>query len=295
MGMWKFDDATDIGKASIGDDLVVNGTIRSVNGPANYNLAAEVGLESYFDMYHGIYGNGDGYMVNEYTLQIDFSVPEAGIWHAFFQTEPTNSGDADLFTNTSNSIGTQATTYTTNTISANTWYRMVVVVKNGYFFKIFIDGELWLTSAGQPVDGRYALGENLLLFADNDGDDGTILCSEVSIWDVVLSDEQVAKLGNATTIPTGIKDIQSNNNDLSQNFPNPFKGSTTFNYSVQKTGNVSFHVRDITGREVKVINEGIKNAGNYTLKLNSDNLVNGIYFVQMRADNRSSTRKIVVR
>jgi hypothetical protein len=235
-------------------------------------------------------------MVNEYTLQIDFSVPEAGIWHAFFQTEPTNAGDADLFTNRSNSIGTQATTYTTNTITANTWYRMVVVVKNGYFFKIFIDGEPWLASAGQTVDGRYALGENLLLFADDDGDDGTILCSEVSIWDVVLTDEQVAKLGDATTIPTGIKNIQSNkNNDLSQNFPNPFKNSTTFKYSVVKTENVSFHVRDITGREVKVINEGIKAAGNYTLELNSEKLVNGIYFVEMKAGDRSSTRKIIVR
>lgn len=296
MGMWKFDDASDIGKASIGEDLILNGSINSASGPANYNLAAEVGLGSYFEMIHGLYGNGDGYMVNEYTLQIDFSVPEAGIWHAFFQTEPTNSGDADLFINRTNSIGTQATTYTTNTITANTWYRMVVTVKNGYFFKIFIDGEPWLASAGQTVDGRYALGENLLLFADDDGDDGTILCSEVSIWDVVLTDEQVAKLGNATTIPTGVKDIKLNeSNDLSQNFPNPFKSSTTFNYSVRKAGSVSFHVRDITGREVKVINEGIKTAGNYTFELNSEKLVNGIYFVEMKAGDSSGTRKIIVR
>ncbi len=296
IGMWKFDDVSDIGKATIGVDLILNGTIGSTNGPAEKNLAAEVGLGSYFEMIHGIYGNGDGYMVNEYTLQIDFSVPEAGIWHAFFQTEPTNVGDADLFTNTNNAIGTQATTYTANAITANTWYRMVVTVKNGYFFKVFIDGEPWLTSVGQPVDGRFALGENLLLFADNDGDDGTILCSEVSIWDVVLSDEQVAKLGNSTTIPTRIMDIQVNkNSDLSQNFPNPFKSLTTFNYSVQKTGNVSFLVRDITGREIKVINEGIKAAGNYTLELNADKLVNGIYFVQMNAGDRSSSRKIIVR
>ena len=296
VGMWKFDDAINIGKATIGEDLIPTGTINSVGGPANNNYAAAIGLGSYFEMNHGIYGNGDGFMVNEYTLQIDFSVPEAGIWHAFFQTEPANGGDADLFTNTSNKIGTAATSYSAGTIVANTWYRMVITVKNGYFFKIYLDGEPFLNAAGQSVDGRFALAEKLLLFADNDGDDGTIQCSEVSIWDVVLTEEQVKKLGTATTISTGIEDIQLNqNNDLSQNFPNPFSGSTTFKYFVSETGNVSFHVLDITGREVKVISEGIKAAGNYSLQLKSENLINGIYFVQMKAGNRTSTRKMIIR
>ena len=260
------------------------------------NLAAEVGLGSYFEMTHGMFGNGDGSMVNEYTLLIDFLVPEAGIWHAFFQTDVSNASDADLFTNTTNKIGTAATTYSAGSILANTWYRMVVTVKNGYFFKIYLDGEPLLNAAGQPVDGRFALAESLLLFGDNDGDDGVILCSEVSIWDVPLTEEQVKKLGTATTIPTGINDVQLNsNNDLGQNFPNPFSGSTTFKYQVIETGNVSFHVMDITGREVKVINEGLKATGNYSLQLKSDNMIDGIYFVQMKAGNRTSTRKIVVR
>ena len=296
MGQWKFDDVSDITKATIGEDLVPTGTINSVNGPANMNLAAEVGLGSYFEMIHGMYGNGDGAMVNEYTLLIDFSVPEAGIWHAFFQTDPSNGSDADLFTNTSDKIGTAATTYSAGNILANTWYRMVVTVKNGYFFKIYLDGEPLLNSAGQPVDGRFALAESLLLFADNDGDDGVIRCSEVSIWDVVLTEEQVMKLGTATTIPTRINDFQfGENNDLGQNYPNPFSGFTTFKYQVKESENVSFHVMDITGREIKVINEGLKTTGNYSLQINADNMIDGIYFVQMKAGNRTSTRKMVVR
>jgi hypothetical protein len=296
MGQWKFDDVLNIGKATIGEDLIPTGTINSVNGQANGNLAAAVGVGSYFEMTHGIYGNLGGSMVNEYTLQIDFSVPEVGIWHAFFQTDPANAGDADLFTNTSNKIGTSATTYSVGTILANTWYRMVITVKNGSFFKIYLDGEPLLNSAGQAIDGRFALAEKLLMFADNDGEDGVIHCSEISIWEVALTEEQVKKLGNATSIPTGINDIQiSKNNDLGQNFPNPFSVSTTFTYQVMETGNISFHVMDITGREVKVINEGLKAAGNYSLQLKSDNMIDGIYFVQMKAGNRTSTRKVVVR
>jgi hypothetical protein len=173
---------------------------------------------------------------------------------------------------------------------------MVITVKNGSFFKIYLDGEPLLNSAGQAIDGRFALAEKLLMFADNDGEDGVIHCSERSIWEVALTEEQVKKLGNATSIPTGINDIQiSKNNDLGQNFPNPFSVSTTFTYQVMETGNISFHVMDITGREVKVINEGLKAAGNYSLQLKSDNMIDGIYFVQMKAGNRTSTRKVVVR
>jgi len=294
--LWKFDDFLNIGKATIGEDLVVVGSANTVSGPANNNYAAEIGLGSYFEMTHGIYSNGDGAMVNDYTLQIDFSIPEAGIWHAFFQTDPLNGGDADLFTNKTNQIGTASTTYSVGTIEANIWYRLVITVKNGYFFRMFLDGEPLLNAAGQSVDGRFALAEKLLLFADDDGDDGVIRCSEVSIWDVAFTEEQVQKLGNATTIPTGINDIQiSKTNDLGQNSPNPFHGTTTFKYQVLETGNVSFHVLDITGREVKVINEGLKAAGNYSLLLKSEKLTDGIYFVQMKSGNRTSTIKIVVR
>jgi len=296
MGWWKFDDMQNIYKAEVGFDLIQHGTVSSISGPFAQNYAVEVGLGSYLEMIHGMYGNGDGFMVNDYTLLIDFLVPEVGIWHAFFQTDPTNGGDADLFTNVNNSIGTSATSYSTETISANTWYRMVVTVKNGYFFKIFLDGKLFLNSAGQTVDGRFALAENLLLFADNDGDDGIIRCAEVSIWDKPLTDAQVAKLGNATTIPTAVNDIKIvDRGGLGQNFPNPFSGSTRFKYQVTETGPVSFHLFDITGKEIKVIREGVKPAGNYVLDLNAGNLLNGVYFVQMKTINKTSTRKIIVR
>lgn len=296
MGQWKFDDVLDLMKATIGNDLVQNGNVTSAVGPANYNLAVNVPSGSYLTMAHGMFGNGDGFMVNEYTLQIDFMIPEADIWHCFMQTDPNNTGDGDLFTNTSNKIGTAATSYTADAIVANTWYRMVIVVKNGSYFKLFIDGQPWLSGAGQGVDGRYALAETLLMFADDDAEDGTVHCSEISIWDVPLTDEQVAKLGNATTIPTAVNDIQLNeNSDLGQNYPNPFDNTTTFDYRVREAGKVSFQVLDITGRVVKEIEKGVQGAGNYKLELSAENLNNGIYFMKMNAGKLTSTRKMIVR
>jgi len=201
VGWWKFDDAADMLKAQIGSPLVLTGTQTSVPGPLAGNLATQVPKASYLTMTHGIAANGGGDSVNVYSVQIDFSVPAIGIWHSFIQTNPSNTGggskgDADLFTNTTNHIGTAATGYSANTIVADKWYRMVISVTNGEFFRVYLDGELWLESTTQVVDGRWALVNELLIFADDDGDDGIINCSELGIWDVALTAAQVSTLGN---------------------------------------------------------------------------------------------------
>lgn len=296
VGWWKFDDPIDYLKADIGYDLIETGSSYSVPGPATGNRAVEVTLGNYLTMNHGIYGNGGGNMVNDYTLQFDFSVSEAGIWHAFFQTDPTNSSDADLFTNTTNHIGTAATTYSGNSIVQGKWYRMLVSVRNGEFFRIYVDGVLWLDGVNQPVDGRFALASELLLFADNDGDDGTIDCSEAGIWDVALSADQAAKLGDVTTVVTGIaqKQISENTSDLGQNYPNPFTNSTIFPYQVSKTSNVTFRILDLTGKEIQVINKGTKSPGKFNLDISSERLKSGIYFLQMKTDQSTITRKMIL-
>ncbi len=206
-GWWKFDNASDMLTAETGTALLLSGTQLSVPGPAEGNLATQLGLGSYLIMEHGIAPNLGGTNVNDYSVQIDFSVPEAGIWHSFIQTRLANDDDADLFTRSSdNSIGTSATGYSENTIEADTWYRMLITVKNGEFFKVYMNGALWLDGTLQDVDGRWSLGDTLLLFADNDGDDGIIDCAEAAIWDVALTAAEVLELGNPTgdVLVTGI-------------------------------------------------------------------------------------------
>ena len=297
VGLWKFDDSANLLKADVGSDLEVMGAQSAIAGPEAGNGATNLSLGSYLKMYHGISGNGDGTMVNDYSIQIDFSVPEVNVWHAFIQTTVDNSDDADLFTNSSaNFIGTATTGYSSNPVLAGGWYRMIISVKNGVFFKIFVNGEPWLQSAGQAIDGRFALSDVLLIFADDDGDDNAIYCSELGIWDVSLTADQVAKLGDASTpITTSVlkREIR-NTSGLDQNYPNPFSNSTTFSYQVNKTGNVSFRVLDMAGNEVQVISEGVKSPGKYNLELRSDKLANGVYYFQMNSNNETSVRKMIV-
>jgi hypothetical protein len=299
-GLWKFDDSSNLLKADVGNDLVLTGSQASVNGPADGNKATQIDKGSYLTMTHGMAANGGGAMVNDWTIQIDFSFANIDAWYAFFQTDPLMASDADMFIKkTAGTIGTSRSTYSTNVVAPNTWYRLVVTKKQGEFFRVYVDGDIWvdtqdLTSEYFNVDARWALAPELILFGDDDGDDGLINCAEVAIWDVALDAEQIGILGKVGSIPTAISSIpMSNSNQLGQNYPNPFSHSTTFPYEILKTDNVSFRVFDITGNVVKVIDEGVKSTGKYTLELSSEKLSNGIYYLQMMTNKQTFTKKMV--
>jgi hypothetical protein len=294
-GLWTFDNADDMLAAEIGLPLTLTGTHESVAGPDEGNLATQIGIGSYLTMDHQIAPNGGGAYVNEFSLQLDFSVPETGIWHAFIQTNVANANDADLFTNTSNAVGVGDLGYSENTISSNTWYRLVISVKNDNFFKIYLNGEIWLDGAGQPLDGRYGLDPQMILFGDNDGDDGLIVCSEAAIWDVALTSDEVALLGDASA-NTGLTEQKhySQVSDLGQNYPNPFTRTTTLPYEIVKAGKVGFVVTDMTGRQVRTIEAGVRTPGHYTIELNADGMTTGLYYVRMTVNDRVSTRKIML-
>jgi hypothetical protein len=277
-GWWKFDDAADMLKAEIGLPLALTGTQTSISGPATGNLATRVPLGSYLTMTHGIDPNGGGALVNEWTLQIDFSVPEIPLWYAFFQTA---DGDADLFiaktensdiNRVPNSIGTGSVSYTANTVAANTWYRMVVSVKNGEFFRIYINGELWLDSPSvQAVDGRYGLAPTLLLFQDDDGDDGTIYCSETAIWNVALTAAEALELGS---IPMNVS-IRENKANSVKLYPNPAENDL---YISGKPNLSKVAVYTVLGTQVKEYS-------NVLQSINVSDLKTGIYIIRLTDTN----------
>lgn len=295
-GWWKFDDPADMLKAQIGNALVLTGTQESIDGPVSGNLATLIGNGSYLAMEHGIGANGGGSFVNEYSLQIDFSVPQIGVYNAFYQTTPDNTDDAEMFINPDNFIGAWRFGYSTNTVAQDTWYRLLVTVKNGDFFRIYVNGTIWVEfEDGVEVDGRDALQSVLLLFADEDGEDQNIKCSELGIWDVALTADEALELGDAYTSPSAVDENVglSAISVLEQNYPNPFATSTTFRYEILTTEDVTFNVLDLTGKLIQSIPAGVKTPGSYSFELISD-LPNGTYYLQLTTNQSTSTRKMVI-
>lgn len=82
------------------------------------------------------------------------------------------------------------------------------------------------------------------------------------------------------------------NNYLRQNIPNPSRGSTVISYGIANAGNVNLVVYDMNGRRVKVLVNGTRLAGNYSV--NTGYLTPGVYVYRIRAGNYSAVKKMVI-
>jgi hypothetical protein len=196
-GWWKFDNPADLTKAEtgFGQALALVGAQAAVAGPEQGNGATVMAVGSYYKMYHGISSNGGGSYLNEYSLQYDFKISSIGSWHSFFQTATNNGNDGDFFIDPSGNIGVAAVGYSDYAIAPGQWYRLVISVKNGDHFTCYLDGKPFLSGITQSVDGRFSIEDPLLVFADEDGEDGEIYCSELALWDQSLNAAQALELG----------------------------------------------------------------------------------------------------
>ncbi|MCK6604464.1 MAG: YCF48-related protein [Ignavibacteriaceae bacterium] len=79
---------------------------------------------------------------------------------------------------------------------------------------------------------------------------------------------------------------------LGYNYPNPFNPVTTVNYSLGQHGPVKILLFSAAGELVKVLYNGIREAGNHILQIDGTALSSGVYFVSMEAGSFRETIKI---
>jgi uncharacterized lipoprotein YddW (UPF0748 family) len=80
---------------------------------------------------------------------------------------------------------------------------------------------------------------------------------------------------------------------LGQNYPNPFNPSTIIEYHIPKSQKVTLKIHDVLGREIAMLVNEYKNAGNYSVEYYT-NLPSGAYYYTLTAGEYSSTKKMIV-
>lgn len=201
VGWWTFDVPTHLTQAATGNDLVLQGSHSAVSGPATGNGAVNIGVGSFYRCYHDIAPNGgSSSYVNEFSILIDFRVSQLNRWYTFFQTNINNANDGDCFINPTGNIGVGATGYSSYSIVPNEWYRLVVSVDLGTSYNYYLDGQLLHQGVNQAPDGRFSLnstlnGNQILFFADDNGEDNPIDVAQIRIYDRPLSSAEVQQLG----------------------------------------------------------------------------------------------------
>ena len=81
---------------------------------------------------------------------------------------------------------------------------------------------------------------------------------------------------------------------LLQNYPNPFNPSTTIQYQIPQSGNVTLKVYDMLGNEVALLVDEKKEQGNYQISFDASDLSSGIYTYHLSVNEFVDTKKMIL-
>ena len=209
-GAWTFDDSADLlagtgistmeptkhSKGSVTVSTLANAGIVTAAGPSESNGAIFVPKGSSLKMTTNL----EATSLSSFTFMMDIKLSAIGTYMPFFQNDLTNSRDACLFVSPDGTIGIRRGNlgYSSKTISANKWYR-VVVVSNNAKMTVYLDGIKIVGESPNADTERWKLGTAVLFFADEDGEETNIETSEIRFWDEALDPSQAAKLGAVPT------------------------------------------------------------------------------------------------
>jgi hypothetical protein len=162
-----------------------------------------------------------------------------------------------------------------NSSGDTVWSKDFPVPAEGFYYRAFALGALVKTR-----DGGYFLAGDLIALA-----------SDTSI----LHSHQYYVQTQPDPMPVGPRQPPfSGEFALMQNYPNPFNSSTHLEFRLPSTQRVSLRLYDVLGREVTVMVNEIRTAGQHEFMLDASGLPSGVYLCRLEAGGFSATRKLLL-
>jgi hypothetical protein len=81
---------------------------------------------------------------------------------------------------------------------------------------------------------------------------------------------------------------------LEQNNPNPFTASTTIKYSLPIAAATTLKIYNTLGTEISTLVDESKDAGNYEVVINANELKRGVYFYRLQSGKFIQTKKLIL-
>lgn len=103
---------------------------------------------------------------------------------------------------------------------------------------------------------------------------------------ILYGDTNIVGISNQNGIPKGFL--------LHQNYPNPFNPNTTITFEVPNKSELTIKLYNPEGRLIRILFNGTKSAGVYSLLLDGSNLASGVYFYSLEAEGFLQTKKLVI-
>jgi len=89
-------------------------------------------------------------------------------------------------------------------------------------------------------------------------------------------------------------DVRPSSFQLHSNFPNPFNPTTTIQYDLTQTTEVSLEIYDILGRKIETLVNATQDAGCHQAIWNGNNRSSGVYFYTIKAGDKSETKRMLL-
>ena len=91
----------------------------------------------------------------------------------------------------------------------------------------------------------------------------------------------------------------ANKFELMGNYPNPFNPETKIKFSTERNSNVEVTIYSLLGEKVNTIQSGQLSAGTYNISWfgqdqNGIKVPSGVYFYEVRSDNRTARGKMLL-
>ena len=99
---------------------------------------------------------------------------------------------------------------------------------------------------------------------------------------------------NSKSTDVSIKSNVLREYNLGQNYPNPFNPKTIIDYSIAKDDHTKITVHNMRGQKITTLVDEQKNAGNYSVNFNAENLESGIYFYRLETNNYIKSKRMVL-
>ncbi len=132
---------------------------------------------------------------------------------------------------------------------------------------------------GEEIKFKYATKRRL------DNDNSAYILKTVGRYENTV----LRKEGEFATNSTLPKDTE-----LHDSYPNPFNPTTKISFSLAQKSRIILKVFDLLGREIKILADGIYEAGKYEFNFDGSTLPSGLYFYNLTHGANSITKKMLL-
>ena len=161
---------------------------------------------------------------------------------------------------------------------------------------------IWFQSGEDSTDislQETTFDANLEVLADSLGF-SLDMDNQLTWWVQALSDEFVVECNERFALRLLYNAVDENDENLPLVFdlrpihPNPFNSVATITYSLPHPTDVTIRIYNTSGQRVLTLFEGYQHPGIHTTILTAADLPSGLYFVQLNADTKTMTRKVML-